>query len=199
MFPAMLTGEGDGEPGPVRPSSRHPFLLMVAALLAACSGDAVVVTRDQAVVPYLDIHVRYLGSLGAVETTVLADPFPQDSDGSAVRRILSAARVEPYVQYRAARPANDHYGYRLVAAFGRWPVGGDNYCRNPGLMPRTASPDVTELHMVLCLGTQVLTEASAYTRRIASPDDPLFARLVTDLLVGLLVTSQRNDLESPQP
>ena len=175
------------------------FVLALALMLTACSNDGVTVTREQATVPYLEVHVRFLGSLGAVETTVLANPFPADGDGAAVRRILSAARVEPYIQYRATRPANDQYGYRLVVAFGRWPIGGDNYCRNPGLTPRPAPPDVTELHMVLCLGTRVLTESSAHTRRIASTDDPRFARLVADLLVGLMVTSQHEDIESPSP
>jgi hypothetical protein len=165
--------------------------------LAACSGDGISVTREQGIVPYVEIHLRYLGSLGAVQTTVLANPFTQDGDGEAVRHVLTSTRVEPYLRYTAARPANDVYGYRLVVAFGGWPAGGDNYCRNPDLSPRAAPAVTTEMHAVLCLGSAPLSEAAARTRRVASPDDPRFARLVSDLLVGLMVSSQRNDMDQP--
>jgi hypothetical protein len=132
-----------------------------------------------------------------VQTTVLADPFPQDSNGEAVRRVLSATRVEPHLQYSPTRPANDPYGYRMVVAFGGWPVGGDNYCRNTMLAPRPGSADMTEMHMVLCAGSAPLTESAGRTRRITSPDDPRFARLISDLLTALMLSPQRTDTESP--
>lgn len=156
-----------------------------------------IVTREQASVPYVEVHLRYLGSLGAVQTVVLADPFPQDASGDAVRRVLSATRIEPYLRYSATRPENDAYGYRMVVAFGGWPVGSDNYCRNPSLVPRPAPAETTEMHMVLCAGTSVLTESAARTRRVGSPDDPRFARLINDLLMALMLSPQRNDMESP--
>jgi hypothetical protein len=166
-------------------------------LLAACSGNGIVVTREQAIVSSVEIHLRYLGSLGAVETTVLANPFLQDGDSEAVRRVLSNTRISPSLRYTATRPANDPYGYRVVVAFGGWPIGGDNYCRNSNLAPRPPPSDKTEMHAVLCIGLAPLSEAAAHTMRIASPDDPRFARMISDLLMALMISSQRNDMESP--
>ncbi len=171
--------------------------LSFAVALAACSGDGVTLTREQATVAHVEIHLRYLGSLGAVETAVLAEPFPQDADGEAIRRVMSAARVEPRLRYVATRPANDLYGYRVVVAFGGWPIGGDSYCRNPALRPREASAEITEVQVVLCLGPSTLIETAGRTARMSSPEDPRFARLMTDLLTAFqTVASSSSDIES---
>jgi len=169
---------------------------LIATALSACSTDGIVVTREQAIVPDVEIHLRYLGSLGSVPTSVLANPFPQDSDGEAVRRVLSDTPVRPHLRYSAA-PVNDPSGYRMVVAFGRWPVGGDSYCRNSGLTPLPAPMDTTAMHIVLCFGTATLAESAGHTGRIAAPDDPRLARLINDLLVALMLSPQRNNLESP--
>lgn len=173
--------------------------LSLAVGLAACNGDGVVVTREQPYAPFLEIHLRYLASIGAVQTTVLANPFLADTDDEAVRRTLTGTRVVPHLGYTVARPANDLYGYRVVVAFGTWPIGGDSYCRNTGLAPRPGSAETTEVHAVLCLGPRPLSEAAARTRRVIGPDDPRFARLASDLLTGLTLAATRgtDDLDSP--
>ena len=158
-----------------------------------------IVTREQSYAPFLEIHLRYLASIGAVQTTVLANPFPADTDDEAIRRALIDTRVIRHLHYTAARPANDLYGYRVVVAFGTWPVGGDSYCRNTALAPRPVSTETTEMHAVLCLGPRPLSEAAARTRRVSGPDDPRFARLASDLLTGLTLATMRgtDELDSP--
>jgi hypothetical protein len=173
------------------------FPILIASALSACGSDGIVVTREQAIVPDVEIHLRYLGTLGTVPTTVLANPFPQDKDSEAVVRVLSDTPVRPHLRYSAAPPVSSPTGYRMVVAFGTWPVGGDSYCRNPSLAPLPAPVDTTATHIVLCLGTVTLAESAAHTRRIAAPDDPRLARLLNDLLVALMLSPQRNNLESP--
>lgn len=135
-----------------------------------------------------------LRSIGAIETLIVANPFPQDRDGTAVRATLSNAPIEPPLRYVPTRPAEDVYGYRMVVGFGGWPPSGDGYCRNPDLRPRPLSNDVTELHAVLCLGPSPLAEAAARTRRITSPDDPQLAHLATEVLTALIVSTQKLDV-----
>jgi len=164
-----------------------PALLALA--LSACSG--VMITRDQALEASTEVHWRYLGSVGAVETTVLAEPFAAEE----IRRVMSAAGVEPRLRHTATRPANEPYSYRVVVAFGGWPVGGDSYCRNLDLRPGPASPGLTEMQAVLCLGPITLVEAAGRTARVDSAADPRFVRLVNSLLVALQSPSRPNDME----
>lgn len=163
--------------------------MALAAALAACSG--VLITREQSLEAFTEVHWRYLGSVGAVETALLAEPF----DAEAVRRVMADARIEPNLRYVATRPANDPYSYRVVVAFGSWPVGSDSYCRNPHLRPRPAPAGITEMHAVFCYGAITLVEAAGRTARIDSPDDPRFARLVSSLLAALQSSSRPSDME----
>lgn len=164
-----------------------PALLALA--LTACSG--VMITRDQALEASTEVHWRYLGSVGAVETTVLAGPFADED----IRRAMSAAGVEPRLRYVATRPANEPYSYRVVVAFGGWPVGGDSYCRNLDLRPGPATTGLTEMQAVFCLGPITLVEAAGRTAPVDSAGDPRFNRLVSSLLVALQSPSRPSDME----
>jgi hypothetical protein len=129
-----------------------------------------------------------------VQAVVMSSPFPRDPDGEAVRTVLSNAPMQPKLKYVPLRPAGDLYGYRVVVGFGGWPPGGDTYCRNPELKPVPSSSGVTEMHAVLCVNTATISEAAARARRVDSPEDPMFQRLTTDVLVALIVSSRKLDI-----
>lgn len=174
-------------PAPMRTLS--PFWLVV--LLAACTGEGVAVTRQQTIVPSLDSHIRMLNSIGEIETVILANPFPQDRQGNAIRAAMASTPVFPRLRYLPRRPAADAYGYRVVVAFGGWPVGGDDYCRNPRLGPRPPAPEITDVTAVLCVGSSVLSEAGARTGRLSEPGDPRLTKLMNATVLALFSQSSR--------
>jgi hypothetical protein len=171
------------------------FWLLLA--LAACTGGGVSVTRQQVIVASLDSHIRMLNSIGEIETVIVANPFPQDSQGAAIRAAMASTPVFPRLRYLPNRPAGDAYGYRVVTAFGGWPVGGDDYCRNPALAPRPPSTDITEVTAVLCVGTSVLSESAARTARIDDPGDPRLTRLMNATVLALFSQSSRFGIGVP--
>jgi hypothetical protein len=165
--------------------------LWLIVLLAACTGEGVSVTRQQTVAPSLASHIRMLNSVGEIETVLLANPFPQDRQGNAIRAAMATTPVFPRLRYLPNRPAADAYGYRVVVAFGGWPVGGDDYCRSPDLQPRPPAPDITEVTAVLCVGSSVLSEAGARTGRVSDPGDPRLTKLMNATVLALFSQSSR--------
>lgn len=176
---------------------RKPYPIAIVLVLSACAADGVSVTRQQVAVRSLDSHLRFLNSLGEVQTVTLANPFAQDPNGMAIRTAMASTVVFPRLRYVPERPASDAYGYRVVVAFGGWPVGGDDYCRNPNLAPRPPSPDITEVTSVLCVGNSVLSEAGARTARIETPSDPRLTNLMNATVRALFSQSSRLGIGVP--
>lgn len=176
---------------------RRLAVLCVVAAAGACSSDGVTVTRQQTIVRSLDSHLRMLNTVGELHTDVRANPWPQDPQAAAIRAAMASTVVFPRLSYVPQQPAKDAYGYRVVVAFGGWPYGGDNYCRNPNLSPQPPATDITEVTSVLCVGASVLSEAAARTARIDDPGDPRLTKLMNATVQALLAQSNRLDLRSP--
>ncbi len=110
---------------------------------------------------------------------------------------MAAAPVYPRVRFVPERPAADAYSYRVVVAFGDWPVGGDSYCRHPDLEPRPALADTTIVTAALCVGTSAVSEAAARTARIDGPGDPRLTSLMSAVIQALFSQSDRLRLRGP--
>lgn len=176
---------------------RLASLLCLLTALAACSSNGVSVTRQQAMAADTGPHLRMLSTVGELQTIIKANPFPTDAGGNAVRTALAAAPVYPRLRYVPERPANDAYGYRVVTAFGDWPVGGDSYCRNPDLEPRPAPADATVVTAALCVGNSPVSEAAARTARVEGPGDPRLTSLMSAVVQALFAQSDRLRLRGP--
>lgn len=176
---------------------RNLYLVGIVLALTACTGDGVSVTRQQVVVPSLDSHIRMLNSIGEIEAVILANPFAQDPQGAAIRSAMARTVVFPRLRYLPSRPVGDAYGYRVVTAFGGWPVGGDDYCRNPTLAPRPPASEITEVTAVLCAGDSVLSEAGARTATISDPGDPRLTALMNATVRALFSQSSRLGIGVP--
>jgi hypothetical protein len=177
--------------------SRRLLPLCFLASLAACSSSGVSVTRQQAMTADINPHLRMLGTVGEVQTVIKDNPFANDPSGNAVRTAMAATPVFPRLRFISERPAADAYGYRVVVGFGDWPVGGDNYCRNPDLQPRPGAADTTLVTAALCVGTSVVSEAAARTARVAGPGDPRLASLMSAVVQALFSQSDRLRLRGP--
>lgn len=152
-----------------------------------------VITREQAIEASTEVHWRDPGRSAPRETTFLAEPFAADD----VRRVMTAAGVEPRLRYVATRPASHPYSYRVVVAFGGWPVGGNGYCRNPDLEPRPAPAVTTIVTAALCAGTSPVSEAAARTARVEGSGDPSLTSLMSAVIQALFDQSNRLRMRGP--
>ncbi len=154
-------------------------VLASGAALTACAGGAV---RNQVYVQNLQTHLS--AAAGYPMPVIIRDePFVDDQGGAQVIAAMNKGQggvVPP--QNFAALPAGQ--SYRVVLTFNGEPPGG-NSCATSTPLPRTSSADRTTIHAAFCLGTKPLSEVTATSGPIASPQDPQFARLMTDVLSSL--------------
>lgn len=161
------------------------LLCLATVLLAGCAGG-VTVTRNYIPQRGVPGHADYAVALGATPVVMLDNPFPPP----AVLAALQKNNPRPH-QFTAEPPASLEGGYRVLVAFDRLPAGGLGVCRGPFTAGAPAAapagaPTTTRVYGAFCLGPVLLSEAVATSPRISAPEDPLFARLMGDLIVALM-------------
>jgi hypothetical protein len=178
----------------LKPAGHIVWVCMAASALAGCAGDGIV-TRNDVYVKDMRGHLS-AAAQSALPVTIRNDPFAGDGAGVAVIAVMSSAQTAMQPQQRFTADAQGS-AYRVVVAFGEPPVGG-NYCTAPGLAVRPGPQGRTVLHAEFCVGGQILSEATAATGRVDSPQDPRFQRLLSDLLSGLMPQNHPNYNESQE-
>jgi hypothetical protein len=168
-----------------------PPLCLAAALILAGAGlsacdQGVFVNRSESPTAYSGFYyVQSTAAMGTNQVVVYNSPYPPET---TVGGILSAAQARYQSnQYRffAGPPVADWNGYTVVLAFSDGPLGNQNLCVNRDQPLRPMSAGWTSLFAEYCLGSTLVTEASAYTRVVTGPDDPRFAKLVGGVIAAL--------------
>jgi hypothetical protein len=122
-----------------------------------------------------------------VPVVIARDPLPGDSaDAAAIAAMQHRNPGPPITFASAAAPASVRAPYRIIIAFGTPPVSG---CATPAASDLRMGPGRTDVSAAFCLGTRVLSEATASGPRVQGPDDPQLARLMQDLLSALMPAS----------
>jgi hypothetical protein len=160
--------------------ARFYAALAGCAALAACADGVAV--RNQVYVSDMRTHLS-AASAYPMPVVILNEPFADDRGGAQVIAAMQKGQgsVSPRQNF-AALPAGQ--SYRVVLTFNGAPTGG-NSCAGSMLSPPPSVADRIAIHATFCLGTKLLSEVTAAAAPIASPQDPQFARLMTDVLSGL--------------
>lgn len=158
------------------------FLLSFVAIVLASCADGVWVSRQYIPQRGVPGHADYAAALGPTPVVLVNSPFPP----AEVIAALGRNDPRPH-QFTADPPPSLEGGYRLVLAFDADPARSQG-CRTapPGATPPAAPPARTSVHGLFCLGPALLSEAVATAPRIQSSGDPLFARLLGDLLSAMM-------------
>jgi hypothetical protein len=145
-------------------------------LLSAC-GPGTIRSQNYVVNPMLPDHF-IAASRQVVPLVVKGNPF-RDPNGDFVAQAMSAASCHPRKTYVSAPQGG--LGYYVVMGFGGRPVGGSNYCNAPDLVPGRAYDNGSSAHAAFCLGSSLLSEATAWTGRIETDADPRIPALFREL------------------
>ncbi len=159
-----------------------------AVLLAGC-GEGNVTTQSYAYRQDVPGHEQYAAAIGPTPVAVYNSPYPADD-------VIAA------MQGRTPGPKMTFTGnpdgsatYRVVLVFGESHAAPSTYCQVQAV---TAGPSPTgrlTVTAAFCAGTSILSDAVARTDAIASPHDPEFERMMTDLLSALM--PRNNPLSVP--
>jgi len=177
---------------------------MVAALaLAGCAADVLVYDEHGERRGYHAGDLDYAGRKGAIETVIAGNPFGGDKarfDAYVLSRMQGQNRGLPANFVPAAGPQTDPL-YRTVVAFDM-PEGidADRMCREGAGLPTRSGGDTVRMAIAFCEGDRATSDAYGVARRVASMDDPKFARLVretTSVMIPdeYLLEHDRNDGE----
>ena len=181
----------------VLPSLRVLCAALTAAALAACTGVA---TQSYVVSKDLPAHVGYAAAQGPIPVAVVNNPFAGDKDNAGVLAAMQGQSHWPGVSFASSTGGNQ--GYLIVLRFGTPMASSAQYCR-PDAPTSPAPAGRTHIDAVFCVASHtmhLISQATADTDRIDSPQDPRFARLMSDLFDALLPSNDplyRSGAEPP--
>jgi hypothetical protein len=160
-------------------------LILAAAVLSACD-QGVFVNRSEAPTAYSgSYYVQSTAAIGTNQIVVYNSPYPPEPTIEGVMKAAQARYQSNQYRFFAGPPVADWNGYTVVLAFADGPQGNRNLCVDPNQPLRPMSAGWTSVFAEYCLGPTLVTEASAYTRLVAGPDDPRFVKLVGGVLAAL--------------
>lgn len=175
--------------GPASLIKTAPVALLLAALLAGCTGGVTTYRSEGAGNPNLQIDAPYAAMNGSILAIIRAEPFPGDPAGLGVIQVMNANN--PMQRYRfSPAPLPDWNGYSVILAFGETPVGNQSLCQNTLLPPRPTPPGQTAVVADLCYGPQLITEVWGHSPAVSGPEDPQFAALIGGVLTDLFALRQ---------
>ena len=128
--------------------------------------------------------MQYAAADGPVPVTIYNDPFPGPENDKAVISVMQGRNPGPPLTFIEAGRGANSAGYRVILAFDSPPFSRCGAAPPPQSSARAA--DRIEISAAFCIGDRILSDATAGTGAIASPQDPHFARLIQDLLTALL-------------
>ncbi len=170
---------------PARIVSRCLSLAVIAAslALAACDGPRVYKSSyaGHASAPFIDSLVAQ----GTNATIIRNNPFPNDPDNAAVFRAIKATYAGGRYKFVLGQPASDWNGYTMVVTFGDNILGSTDSCKNPNPPLRPGSADRISVIIEYCIGPALITQVRGNRATVSGPQDPLFGRLLDDMVADL--------------
>lgn len=149
--------------------------------LSACEG----VTISQQYFPQSGVpsHADYAASLGPTPVLMRNSPAPPAS----VIAALQQNNPRQKMAFTSEPLASGSSGYRVLLAFDEPAAGGMQICRDSFTgAAATANAATTRVYGAFCVGTMLLSEATATAPRLSGPTDPLLARIMGDLVLALM-------------
>jgi hypothetical protein len=160
-------------------------VLLVGSTLCACA-DMSIVHNSYYNSAYTPGHVQLAAASGPALAVIRNDPFPADRDNAGVLAAMQGRNFGPKMFFTQAPRPDDRYGYKVVLDFGSASARYASQCTvapaPPAAVPSSGPIAVTA---TFCVGDLLLTDASGSISGASGPDDPLFRRLIGDLMVAL--------------
>jgi hypothetical protein len=178
---------------------RTMVLLGAGVGLCACT-DTSIIHRSYYNSAYTPSHVQLAAASGTALAVIRNDPFPTDRDNAGVLAAMQGRNFGPRLYFSQTPRPEDIYGYKVVMSFGDQ-GGYREQCTATPTPPSARAPTgPISVTAAFCIGELLLTDATGSISGAAGPDDPLFRRLIGDVMVALTPPydpNRGNDREWP--
>jgi hypothetical protein len=160
-------------------------LALAAAALGGCAGTSIVHSSYYNSA-YTPSHVTLAAASGPSLAVIRSNPFPADRDNAGVLAAMQGRNFGPKMFFTQTPRPDDRYGYKVVLDFGSGSARYASQCTAPPTPPAAAAAaGPIAVTASFCVGEVLLTDASGSIGGARGPDDPVFRRLIGDLLVAL--------------
>ncbi len=164
------------------------ILLILAGAGSACSSSGVVLSPTSYYGAYTPTVLNYAATSGGILVEVVGNPFdvPKADLERAITGAMTGSHLGPAVDFVTTTPEGFRSPYRIVMVFD--PTQGytpSKLCRQTQYI-EPGTGEIVKAHAVLCADEKALTGTSGRVRDVASPDDPQFRQLISQITTNLL-------------
>jgi hypothetical protein len=172
-----LLGRGEG-------AALRTIVLAAALALPGCANTSIV-HYSYYNSAYTPGHVDLAAASGQSLAVIRGNPFPEDDDNRRVVAAMQGRNLGPKMYFAQVERPDDKYGYKVILDFGGGRGGYDECARPPTPPVQTRPSGEIAVFAAFCVGNVLLTDALGSISGAGSPEDPLFQRLIGDIMVAL--------------